>query len=318
MLETLKFVQGSVARKDHVAALTHFNIRAGRIMGYNGKIAISSPIQLNLEASPRAEPFIRAIATCQEEAALSLTQTGRLAIASGTFKAFIECTTEPYPDIQPTGQVVQLSGRPLLEAFKRLLPFVSDDASRPWSMGILLRNKSAFATNNIVLAEQWLGYESPCEINIPRSTVEELLRINEEPIGLRVDTNSATFYYTGERWLRTVLYSTQWPDLYKILDTACAPLPIPQGFFAALENLHPFCGKNGAVYLSQEGISTSAVAGEGASVALPMQLKEPIVFNAEKLLLLSGVAQVLDVTLYPKPCLFYGDQIRGAIIGLRL
>lgn len=308
---------GAVALKDHVAALTHFNIRGGRIIGYNGRVAISSPIQLDLEASPRAEQFVRAIATCKEEAAMSLTPTGRLAVVSGEFKAFVECTVEPYPDIRPTGQYINPTGRPILEAFKSLLPFVSEDASRPWSMGILLKGKSGFATNNVVLAEQWLGYDFPCELNIPKSTVQELIRINEEPIGLQVDTNSATFYYTGERWLNTVLYSTQWPDLYKVLDVPCAPMGIPQGFFEALEDLRPFCNKLGHLYLSPEGMSTSAVAGEGASVAMALQLQATICFNVDKMLLLQGVANILDIQQHPKPCPWYGHEIRGAIIGMR-
>jgi hypothetical protein len=29
------------------------------------------------------------------------------------------------------------------------------------------------------------------------------------------------------------------------------------------------------------------------------------------------VAQLFDFSSYPKPCLFYGDNLRGAIIGLR-
>ena len=43
MLNELKFVQGSVAKKELLPSLTHFKIEDGHIRGFNGTIAISAP-----------------------------------------------------------------------------------------------------------------------------------------------------------------------------------------------------------------------------------------------------------------------------------
>ena len=44
MLESLKFVKGAVSRKDHVPALTHFQIKNGFVKGHNGTLTLCAPM----------------------------------------------------------------------------------------------------------------------------------------------------------------------------------------------------------------------------------------------------------------------------------
>ena len=39
------------------------------------------------------------------------------------------------------------------------------------------------------------------------------------------------------------------------------------------------------------------------------------IYSLDMLILLKGVAQQADFTTWPKPCLFFGGMIRGAIVG---
>ena len=212
MLDALRFVQGAVAKKDFVPALTHFRVDRGTIRGYNGMLGLCCPIDLDLNVSPRAVPFIKAIQTCQDTIQLHVTPAGKLSVKSGKFKALVDCIQEDFPEVEPEGTSIELNGG-LLAALKLLAPMIADDASRPWARGILFRGQSAFATNNIIIAEYWLGYHFPVEINIPRAAVVELLRIKEEPISMQIAENSATFHFSGNRWLRTQTHTTQWPDI---------------------------------------------------------------------------------------------------------
>lgn len=315
MLDALKFVQGAVAKKDFVQALTHFHISGGFIKGYNGSLALCSPIDLDLEATPKADPFIKAIATCKDTVQLNMTPAGRLSIKSGSFRAFVDCIDEAYPDIQPEGEVLELDGT-LLEALKKLNPFIAEDASRQWARGILFRGRSAFATNNVTLVEYWLGYDFPVEVNIPKPAVQELIRIGEEPTKVQVCENSVTFHYASGRWLRTQTYSTQWPDVAKILDRDSTQQPFPEGFFEALADLLPFADDLERVYFLNTRMATTPVEGLGASVDL-VGLPEQGIYNIRQLQLLEAVAETIDLSQYPAPCLFYGDRVRGAIVGMR-
>lgn len=315
MLDALKFVQGAVAKKDFVQALTHFHISGGFIKGYNGSLALCSPIDLDLEVTPKADQFIKAIATCKDTVQLNMTPAGRLSIKSGSFRAFVDCIDEAYPDVQPEGEVLELDGA-LLEALKKLNPFIAEDASRQWARGILFRGRSAFATNNVTLVEYWLGYNFPVEVNIPKPAVQELIRIGEEPTKVQVCENSVTFHYASGRWLRTQTYSTQWPDMAKILDRDSTQQPFPEGFFEALADLLPFADDLQRVYFLNTRMATTPVEGLGASVDL-VGLPEQGIYNIRQLQLLEAVAETIDLSQYPAPCLFYGDRVRGAIVGMR-
>lgn len=320
MLSPLKFVQGAVAKKEYVPALTHFRIAHGRIMGFNGAIALSSPIDLDLDCSPKAIPFIRAIQTCRETIRLILTERKKLEILSGSFKAYIDCLPEDnaFPNIEPEGEEIKVDGQILIDCIRSLEPFISEDASRPWSRGILIRGTSAFTTNNIILVEKWLGVEFP-EINIPEETISELLRIGEAPISVRATSRSISFMYENGQWLRSQLLTTEGPDFSRYLNCSGTPSPFSPGFFEALEDLTPFLNELECCHFAPGKVSTEATEGTGASVLIE-GFSGVGAFNLKQLKLLKKVAETIDFSCFPAPSLFYSkDQtLRGIIVGIRI
>lgn len=318
MIDTLKFVQGAVARKDYVPSLVHFRIHNGFVLGYNGSLALCSPINVNLSCSPKATSFVKAVQMCDETVQLHMTPNGRLAVKSGSFSAFVDClpNDKDFPNVAPEGQEIPLQGN-LLETLEVLAPFIAEDASRPWARGVLFRGQSAYATNNVVVVERWLGTTLPVEINVPEEAVKELLRIGDPPTRLQVSENSATFHFEGDRWLRCQLYSTQWPDVTPVLDRPAQPTPVPPGFFEALEKLGPFVDEMGRCFFRDGKVATGQADDTGAFVQVD-GLSVPGCYNLKQLQLLKGVTEQIDFGMYPAPCLFYGDALRGAIVGMRI
>lgn len=318
MLAELKFVQGAVAKKDHIPALTHFAIRNRKIMGYNGQIAICSPINLELEATPKAQTFIKAIQACGEQIQFNVTATNKLSIKSGKFKAFVQCAdNESYPTVEPTGAEIEVPAD-FLDALEKLSPFVAEDASKPWSRGVLFRERSAFATNNILLVEYWLGSVFPTELNIPIEAIDEVLRIGEKPNKMLVDENSVSFLYSGGRWIKSTLHSTSWPDVGRLFASANfdALSPFPKGFFEGVKSLQPFVDKLDTVHFLQDELTTTLQEGEGASADVK-GVDWTGKYSAEHLLMLEKVATAIDFSMYPKPCPFTGKNLRGLIVGMR-
>lgn len=316
MLQELKFVQGAISAKDFIPALTHFRIENGTVRSFNGLLALCTPIQLDIDCTPKALPLIKAIGNCDETVTLTLTPAGRLSVKSGSFKALIDCIQEETPHVQPEGEFIEFSGEHLLNAFKAMYDFIGTDASRPWANGILLKGQSAFATNNVCLIEYWVGSSFPHECNIPRACVKEMLRIGEPPTGAQLSDNNITFHYTNNRWLRSQLFSTEWPDLSKVLDRECNPLPVNEELFVALDKLKGFVDKQGRIYFTDSSISTSLDESEGATFTIDNHATSGI-YNIEMLNLLNGVAKSIDWEAYPSPCIFMGDRLRGAIVGLK-
>ncbi len=317
--KALKFVQGAVSRKDLVPGMTHFAIENGAVRAYNGVLALCHPIPVDLNCKPKAAKLVPAISECDEEAGtlLSITPTGRLSIKSGTFRATVDCIEEVTPHVLPEGTRMDFDGKAILDAFKLVERFVGTDASRPWQTGVLLRGQSAFATCNVVLVEYWLGATVPAMVNIPSIAIREMLRINRPPEYAQVGTHSITFHYGENCWLRTQLLETNWPDLQPLLERPNSALPVDEKLFEGLDKIKPFCDKGGRVFFMDGTITTHPENEiESAGFEMPGFNAEGI-YNIDMLGLLKGVATHIDFNGYPEPCTFYGDRLRGVIIGMR-
>lgn len=317
MLDALKFVKGAIVKNAVTDASTHYHITNGRIKSFNGVISLCSPIELDIAASPEATTFLKAIEACEDTTSIHLTKAGRLSIKSGDFKAFIKCIKLELPFLEPEGETVQLDGE-LLPVVKKLIPFVSTSDAKQWARGMLFSGQSAFATNNACLIEHWLPYAFPVDVNVPLEALMELVRIGEEPKSLQITDRSLTFVYEDDKWLKTSLHSTQWPDMASILDGDSKQIALHDCFFDDIKKLLPFVSDNKAVLLDGEKLCTSRDSDEdGASVVVAPVFGNGA-YSAKQLLLLQNVADTIDLTLSPAPCLFYGDNIRGAIMGMRV
>lgn len=317
LLKNLKFVRGSVAKKDILPALTHFRIERGRVQGYNGRIALSAPIAFDVDCTPKATTLVSAIDRCQEAVAFSMTPSGKLSVKSGSFRTYIECVDGPTPHVQPSGQRVDIDGQALLGALTTLEPFMSSDAARPWANGIRFDGESAFATNNVIGAEYWLGSSFPMAVTVPREAVREIIRIGEAPVAFQMSENSLTCHFEDGRWVFCGLIEGNWPNLRKVLDLPSNNLSnIPDDFYIGLDAVKPFVDKFGRI-MFEHGIMRTHREGteEGSSYECEW-LKSKSTFALEMLEKLKGVAHTIDLTTYPDPCPWQGERVRGAILGL--
>lgn len=326
MLRELKFVQGAVARKDLLPAMTHFRIENGTVRSYNGTLAISSPIALDIACCPRADAMVKAIASCNEATMISVTPNGRLSIRSGKFRAIVDTIQGSTPHVEPEGDHVAFDGEAVLDAFKVLEPFIGTDASRPFTNGVLLDAGSAYATNNTCLVQYWIGAAFPHRVNVPRACIKEVLRVGEAPTHGQLTRDSITFHYTDGRWIRSQLLNVDWPlDLItrlfepKLEDGTPAPVnptPLPDDFFTGVAQVKAQIDGASRVYMTKGALRTHTNEDEGSSYELDLPAEG--LYNLHMLSLLEGVVSTIDFTRYPEPALFYGDKLRGAIIGMRM
>jgi hypothetical protein len=313
--ESLRFTQGAVSKKDFVPALTHFQIKDGRITGYDGKMSLSAPIALDLDCCPKADTFAKAITACVGTAQLHMAANGKLAVRSGKFKAHVECLPpELYPGVTLHGERVEASGS-MLDVLQLLYDFSAVDASRPWAAGVLFDGDYAYSTNNVIFAQCWLGAHFPYRVNIPRTTIKELIRIGEEPTEMEVAGNSITFHYEGERWLHSQLVTHPWPEMAGLMGRMAPPKPesaITDEYWEGLATLEPFVDEVGHVYSNEQGLHTATVDGASVELAgLPVGI-----YNHKMLTLLHGVAHYIDFGAYPDPMTWYGENVRGLFVGM--
>jgi hypothetical protein len=318
MIDALRFVQGAVASKDFVPELTHFRIVRGHIMGFNGRLALCSPIDLDITVSPKATTFAKALTMCGDKVSLSVTPAGKLAVRSDGFRVYIDCIEDYAFDFYPTGDSYPVPAG-FLAAVERMSTFIGEDASRPWSMAIHVEGGGLYATNNVIAVEYWLGGELPAW-TIPHNAVKELLRIGQEPLSFQCDGRSLTFWYGSGKWLRTQLIEQKWPlEQFRSIFAKATPERTEEAspaLFAALDKLRPFMpDKSNRVLLLGERVATHEEEGVGASVDVS-GLPEHRAFNRDMLAMLGGVATRYN--LDTEPAYFMGDRLRGVLMGMNL
>lgn len=318
MLKELKFVMGAVGKKDLLPAMTHFQIQNGHVRSYNGTMAISSPLPFDINCCPKADQLVKAISQCDEVITLSMTPGGKLRVQSGKFRAFVENTEDTGFHPVPEGERLDFDGNAMFEAMKILYPFIGNDASRPWTNGILLNGQSAFATNNTCIVEYWLGAPFPRQINIPRAAIKEMLRVDEPPTHAQLAGNSITFHYEDGRWIRSQLLGVDWPFgmIEKILNRDNKPVAVPTDLFSAINKLNRLSDGSNRIYINHGLLTTHTEEEMGGSCEVE-GLEFQGCYNIAMLSLLEGVVTHADFTLYPDPALFFGQRLRGAIVGMR-
>jgi DNA polymerase III sliding clamp (beta) subunit (PCNA family) len=321
MLDALRFVSGSVAKKDLLPALTHFVIENGTVRGYDGTLALCSPINLDISCKPKGDTMVRAIAACGDNAiSLTMTAAGRLSIKAGANRFLVDCYPEQQtPHTLPEGDIFPIDGKAFLEACESLLPLIGNDASRPWSNGLLIDGSSIYATNNVILAQVWTGMQFPHRICVPGKAIKEIVRVKQAPSRIQLAATAVTFHYEDKRWIRTQLLDAgAWPDLGKVLDKPAVnpPVELNVRLFDALRTIKPFANKLQQAFIGDGAIRTSLSDEEGATVEFP-DMQHTGIYGVDMLQLLEGIAVKIDWTAYPRPCLWFGNKIRGAIVGQR-
>jgi DNA polymerase III sliding clamp (beta) subunit (PCNA family) len=320
VLEALKFVQRGVARRELIPGLTHFRIVDGRVTGFNGSYSLSAPVDIGFNVAPAANIFIKALDACED--VITLKMDGKnLLVRSGNFRTLVPCLDlNTVPITEPEGRMVP-SHESILSALDTLKPFVGIDASRPWSTGILFTKQSAYATNNIIIAEYWLGSPFPGVVNVPSAIVDEVCKVSEELSVLQISDTSITFHYADGRWIKSALLNLDWPNIMTIFEQAWEKTglrPISEGLREACEKLSRFGDpKDSRTYFRGNEISThkeGSVAG-GALIDFP-GAPDKGCYHTGYLNDLLEIADVVDFTKYPAPIPFGGNRLRGAMVGI--
>lgn len=317
MLEALKFASSAVGKRAFVPGTTHFLIKDRMVRATNGVIAMAAPIPLAVECAPEAIPMVKAIANCEDATQLTLLANGKLHIKSGAFKANIPCTDEISAHVDPEGEFYEINGAELVTAIKTVSPFIGTDASRRFCMSVLIKGGSAYATNNVTIAQYWFGSPFPLDVVLSSEACEALVKIKEAPVRAQVTKNSITFHYESGCWMKSTLMENEWPlEIDRLFEVKSNPTTIDPVLFEALAKLKPFATDSGRVYIEEGVVRTHADESEGASYRLQDESIRGI-FALEILMLLKDNVDTADLTLYPNPCTFFGKNLRGILLGQR-
>lgn len=326
MRDAFELVRGGVSEKDLVPVLTHFAFHEGRVYAANGRVQLSAPVPelAHLSLTVPAAAFIAAMDGCTEtepkigvaKDELSLIVKGKRFRASMPFGGIEEFPMHAVADTLKEDRI----DPGLLRALTVLRPLIGEDASRPWCATVLVANGQALATNNIVLAAVKLRTPLP-PFALPVFAVDELLRINRDPIACVVDATSVEFVLPGEVHVRAQLLAGAWPDVTAVLDLAHSGAKMTkvdsEQLCSAIKSVIPFCDD---AKLPRVKLARDVVTAVGAAMTAEMRGFKGIgrgdmTFHARPLLQALTLAREVGWEGFPRVP-FRGPDVRGVVLGL--
>ena len=273
--EALEFAKGCVTSsgKTLISELAHFVIRDGRVRGFDGLLALCSPIDSDLSCIPEGAALLKALDRLagQEGMNVTLKESGKLELRAGKLRIYVPCLPEApnVEDIAPSeGEQVEIEQRDgFLPTLALMRPFIGSDQMRPWCTGVLLKDQSMVATNNLSMLEHQSMTVWPRETILPKRTIDELLRIGSAPDYFTRTDSSITFHYREHgQWLRSQLINSAWPDAWPRIVAAAGYDTFDPAVLETMSNLQPFLHDNKHVSFTDNEILTHAKEAETGAI----------------------------------------------------
>jgi len=314
LLEALKFI--SVAQhSDGTPMQTHCRISDKTVIGFDGGLAAGHYIDENINVCPHTQTLVKALSKCKEAISITELDSGRLSIKSGKFRALVPCV--PFgdlPAIQPDPPIAALTDD-LKTALRACVPLAQDNGTEPFLCAVLLQAHTAVATNRHVVIEAFHGIDLPPNILLPKASANAVCKSDKPLKAFGFSSNSATFYFADDSFIKTQLFACIYPDYNKILNVEANPWPLPAGFYEALDIVKSFLD-NDRVYFIDGKMASSANINDATTYDVE-GLTNDLIFNANYLELIRSHAHSIQFNVNAKKlALFFGENVRGGIMGI--
>lgn len=317
LLSALQFI--SVAQhSEGLPYQMHCKIANGKITATNGGISASTNTDDGLQACPQTSVIMAALKNCSDAISITKLDSGKLSIKSGKFRALVPCVEfEALGDVIPDPACANIN-----DDLKRALLAVSclakdDKADNPLTACILLKAYSAVATNRHVVLEAWHGIDLPPNIQLPKASVLAICKTEKKLKAFGFSENSATFYYDDDSFIKTALFSLNYPDTSKVLigESEANAWPLPPEFYDALDRVASFSETN-SVFFKKNRLQSHNNPDIGASCDVE-GLPDGFQFNVEYLKMIRPYALKIHLGYSDRGLsVFFGENIRGGIMGM--
>lgn len=321
LLEAINFL-APITKDEGSPQDTHILLGNNVCTASNGILSAGIIIEDDIYCAPNAKLFRQSLSKCGQEYTITIDGT-RLIIKSGGFKAIVPCIDpalllSPYPD------------EPTIEINDNLKPALAiadiikvENGQRIELVSFLLNGPSIISTDGKIIIEYWHGLNMPT-IAVPKSIIPSIVGNTKRLIKCGFSHSSITFFFEDKSWIKSQLYTTQYPAdaCQAILSRQCNPSPIPPDFYKALDAVAPF-SEHGTVTFERDMLCSHKTIDAGATHEVKGLPKGPI-FNSKYLQIIKTIADKADFTVSANGLsskegsylmFFFGKNIRGVIAG---
>lgn len=324
-LEALKFV-GTVLKESGTVNETHCLINNGYLIAANGVVAAGIKVIDDREiiAAPNYSLLIAALAKASEPEIepsnindSDVNWARNLIIKSNKFKAIVPCIDPILISLNNIDPPIAKLTNDFKTALETVGVLANENGQNIYSCSVLMAGASCIATEGgRMVLEAWHGCDCPPGLALPKAFISALAKVPKDLKAFGFSPSSITVYFEDDSFLKTQLFSEQWPDIGEILNKPSNMMPIPKDLWEGMNAVCPH-STDGLVYFDHDVLRSHNNEGVGASYEVKGLPRGPI-FNIKQLMLIKDLAKEIDffaVGKHGTATMFRGDKCRGAIAG---
>ena len=331
IFDGIEKVKSALSTRDQIAELSHFHLKDGEVLATDGAMTASCPIDESLEHVVPAEEILKAMEILGRDAIYTWSDD-TLVIKKGRRKITIRLLQSDQVDfIQSVTTKIPVP-EDFIARLKLIVPFISEDASRPWALTAwlhtLANGKPVWtATNNICVCEVDATKEDPTSLRnidcqIPNFAIDYVVKRNKGLTHIGVAENRVTFFFDDGSKMTSQLFVVKMPEqVSRILDQ--------QGDMQ--QDAFPLSGEWMDAYMSVTELKPDIIMLSGEKMTatkrqatmeaelgtcVPRDQKQSSsVWSPKFLTPVIQAATHIDFANYPGAASFRGDGLRGVIVG---
>lgn len=317
LLASLEFI--SLIKKDQDTSAL---FRSGQLVATDGVVTVGIPVNTDLTACPHLEKTVAALKICGRSFDITQLPEGAISIKGGSFRARIPCVPielAPAAAIQPDPAQYAIDSR-FTAALSGVARIATENATRLVETTILCRNGTVVASDGKILLEIFHGIQFP-EIILPKHAASLLAKTKKEPklfgVGYNQDgkISSITFHFDDNSWLKSQLYTDNWPDIDRILAANDFTLEaLSHDFFEACANISKFVEDGKPICLNKTTLQTR---DETVTQVLKTATTITAMFNPDYIKFLSNYVNKIGYSERALALYFYGETARAALMIMR-
>jgi hypothetical protein len=282
------------------------------IAASNDILTIATPIAEDFTANAHTYQLIDALSKCKEDLQVVVMSESCLSVKSGDFTGLVSCIGDGILNINgPDSNCASISDV-LKPALMATLGLTVENAPNEYLAGVLLQANSCVGTDGSMLFEYWHGVNLPTML-LPRQAAVAIAKCDKPLTGFGYSGPTATFWFEDGSFIKSRLFNSNYPNYIALLDVeGLNPWDLPEGLFAAIKTLEPFCTTgnvyfdNGFIYSDEYESKASSYKFEG--------IPDATAFNLKRFLQLEPYFTKAHFHKETNSVFVFGENIRGRLM----
>lgn len=321
MRDEVDWITDALSAKNIAREMTHYRVESGEIRATDGRLTAGHPFDHPGPFLVPGSEFEKLVRRMPDDCTLTVKEDSivlRSGRSSGNIKT-LPVEQWSYPGIDEDGWQDAPEG--LIDVLKKIRPFVSDNATQAWALGVALQYGYAYATNNIAIAGARIDSVGDINCILPVWAVDFIVDRSEGLESWQWTANYVAFRWANGAWMRAQLIDSTFPanasEAVRKMENYLPPQAISDEFRKAFTKAIELCSD--AVHVSNTHIGGTFGAANFQDGVEVETLEENVhtIWGARYLKPVIAESTHWEPMSWPGRTAFRGKHLFGFIMGRR-